>query len=178
MERLELDPVIVNVGRPDPVKNRSRALTIWQRFAARRAARLVMVGALNNDDARRVAVVGELHPGRVVTTGDIDEVAAEIGKADVLLTTSLREGLPGVVLEALAVGVPVVSSQVPGAVWTASQLPGVEVHSLEESDEIWVEAIERAIGADKDALRAAFDVSPFTMENAVGAFCRLWNVTP
>jgi glycosyltransferase involved in cell wall biosynthesis len=50
------------------------------------------------------------HPDRVVFAGQRDDALAIIADADVLYSTSKREGFPNVVLEAMCGGTPVVST--------------------------------------------------------------------
>jgi glycosyltransferase involved in cell wall biosynthesis len=52
--------------------------------------------------------------GSVQFLGERDDVAAILDAADVLLVTSLREGMPHVVLEAMLAGTPVVATSVAG----------------------------------------------------------------
>jgi len=175
LQRTDQRVEVVNVGRPDPVKNRGRAIEIWTRFAANNATRLVLVGALNPADGARVNE--SISSGSAIDLiGDSDRVASHLGSADVMLMTSLREGLPGVVLEALAVGVPVVATRLPGTEWIASQVSGVEMCSLDAKNEEWVAAMNRALATSPDAIRADFDRSPFTMRQAVESFQRLWGL--
>ena len=56
----------------------------------------------------------DLGTGRVVFAGRIEDVASALDAADVLLVTSRREGMPHVVLEAMASGTPVVATAVSG----------------------------------------------------------------
>ena len=51
-------------------------------------------------------------PGRVVFTGELDDVRPALHAADVALLTSTTEGLPGALLEAAMTGLPVVATNV------------------------------------------------------------------
>lgn len=77
-------------------------------------ARLRMVGAGNLEEAtvqeaRRLGV-----EQRVELIGSVEDIGPHLEWADVLLLTSSTEGLPGVVLEAAAAGVPAVAFDVGG----------------------------------------------------------------
>lgn len=61
------------------------------------------------DEAARLGMTGRVH-----FTGSVDDVQPHFAWAHVLLLTSVTEGLPGVILEASAAGVPVVSVDVGG----------------------------------------------------------------
>lgn len=171
--------VLVNVGRPDPVKNRGRALAIWLALSETQKSKLYMVGGLNQADMD-AATRGRLQSANgseAVIVGESDSVAEYIGAADVLLTTSTREGLPGVVLEALAVGTPVVASGLPGSEWIASILPGVQICSLSNDNSEWIAALKRAPDFNRAEIMAAFDEGPFTMDRAIASFRKLWGLS-
>lgn len=169
---------VVNVGRPDPVKNRSRALAIWGRLAEGTNSKLIFVGALNASDDQAITEVLKRQSGdsEIVRVGDTSEVPKYIGEADVLLVTSTREGLPSVVLEALAIGTPVVASRLPGTEWIKSHSIGVELCSLAVDDGEWVQAIHRVVGMDRDRISAGFESSPFVIQHAITSFRQLWGL--
>ena len=54
---------------------------------------------------------------RLLLVGERWDLPEWLCSADLLLVTSMREGLPGVVLEAVAAGTPVVASDLPGVRW-------------------------------------------------------------
>ena len=61
-------------------------------------------------EAERVA--GQIAPGRVHLLGAVDEPAALMAAADVLVVPSRTEGLAGVAIEASLVGIPTVATDV------------------------------------------------------------------
>jgi glycosyltransferase involved in cell wall biosynthesis len=77
-------------------------------------ARLIVVGdgELRASLQRRAAELGVA--GRAVFTGQLDDVAAALKRFDLLALPSLWEGLPTVALEAMACGVPVIATDIPG----------------------------------------------------------------
>jgi glycosyltransferase involved in cell wall biosynthesis len=116
-QSLQLDsgPVVVGIGRLVPQKN-------WPAFIA--AAALLPDGT-SAEPAFVVAGEGPLReqlvrlarqssPGRVRFLGRVDDIAALIGLAACVVSTSTWEGLPLALLEALSLGAPVVATAVDG----------------------------------------------------------------
>ncbi len=107
-------PVLLWVGFPALFKHVELLLAAYERVrAARPAARLVMVGDLRTrlDFARRAEAAGVILPGRV----DHDDLPAYYQLADLYVHSSRYEGVPKVLIEALAAGTPVVATDHMGA---------------------------------------------------------------
>lgn len=108
-------PVVAVLGRLTRDKGHTDALAAFGLVRERLpGARLLVVGSGKLEpDLRREALA--LFPdGAVLFTGHMDDVAPAIEAAGVVLVTSLREGMPHVVLEAMALGTPVVATAVAG----------------------------------------------------------------
>ncbi|MCC6763546.1 MAG: glycosyltransferase family 4 protein [Deltaproteobacteria bacterium] len=105
-------PVVLLVGSGFRRKGVDVLLDVWRRAPPAGAA-LVVVG---NDQhlAHRQRAAREL-PGPVVFTGPRRDVERFYAAADVFALPSLHEGCPVAILEALASGVPVVTSRATGA---------------------------------------------------------------
>lgn len=105
-------PVVVLVGSGFVRKGVDPLLAIWRREAPRGAA-LVVVG---NDQhlATRRREAGEI-AARVIFTGARRDVERLYAAADAFALPSLYEGCPVAILEALASGLPVVTSRATGA---------------------------------------------------------------
>jgi glycosyltransferase involved in cell wall biosynthesis len=142
---------------------------------------LVLVGRGTNDPAgdiawrRRTLGLDQ----RVVLLGERDDVPRLVHAADALLLPSLWEGLPGVVLEACAAGLPVLASDLPGVREIASRLRLVRSLSLDASDAEWAaSALELPGEAERIRLRdgaaSAFRASVFHIDRAVEAHCAMW----
>ena len=56
----------------------------------------------------------ELVPGRVVFTGHTDDPLPYLAAGDIFVLPSLAEGLPGVLIEAMAAGLPCIATDIPG----------------------------------------------------------------
>lgn len=110
----EAPPVIVGVGRLDPEKDFSTLLRAFSLVKRNRNVRLIILGEgperpLLNSVAERLRI-----SEAVVLPGFVDNPLPFIANASVLVLTSLFEGLPNVLIEALACGTPVVATDCPG----------------------------------------------------------------
>jgi len=112
---LQSDPVICAVGRLVPVKRFDILLRAYAHVLARvPAAKLVLVGDGPLEAKLRHLAV-ELNISHAVTfAGYRSDARQLLGGADVFVTSSAMEGLPIVLLEALAAKVPVVATAVGG----------------------------------------------------------------
>ena len=107
--------LVVTVGRYAPEKNHALLLAALARLADRRPRlRGLLVGVGELEDELR-AEVGRLGlDGRVTVTGERADAIDLTAAADVFALSSDWEGLPLAILEALALGTPVVSTRVGG----------------------------------------------------------------
>lgn len=108
-------PVLIYVGSLTAEKRPDRLLRIAAAAACERPDLVLWVvgeGPLRNDSKARTA--DSPLAGRVRFLGARDDVGDLLAAADLLLLTSDTEGVPGVVLEAGALGVPAVATRVGG----------------------------------------------------------------
>jgi len=106
-------PVVVHVASLTPEKDHATLLSAWARVATDVPdAHLLLVGdgPLRSKIERRIAELPD--PAGVQVLGAVPAVAGLLPGADLLVLPSRIEGLPGVVLEAAAHGVPVVATRV------------------------------------------------------------------
>ncbi|MEU9884092.1 glycosyltransferase [Sphaerisporangium sp. NPDC051011] len=107
--------LIVHAGNFRAVKNHGFLIEAAAELAASGETRATFLlagsGPLFAETARRVA---DLRLPRVRLLGHVPDAARLIAAADLLVLCSTYEGLPVVVMEALAAGVPVVSTRVGG----------------------------------------------------------------
>jgi len=146
-------PLIVHVGRFDPQKNHERLLEIFATIVRERQdARLLLIGRGDTDEDRRAkerASRLDLE-GRVAFLGIRGDVSDLLAASDLLLFPSRWEGLPGVVLESLAAGTPVLASDLPGVVEIASRTHGITTRSLDDSDSSWAQAALDILSTEND----------------------------
>jgi glycosyltransferase involved in cell wall biosynthesis len=103
------------VGRLVEQKDPRLICSIATRLAAAGVPVTIVGGGERELQVRRL-LAGEIERGEVEMTGVVDreEALAQLARAAVLILPSRWEGLPVVVLEALAMGVPVVAAAVGG----------------------------------------------------------------
>jgi len=104
----------VFVGRLVPQKDPSSLLEAWS-LAAKPNAHLVLVG--DGPLRPQLEAFAQTEPlrGHVSLVGSRAEVAAYLRAADLLVLPSRAEGMPNVILEAMACALPVLATEVGGA---------------------------------------------------------------
>lgn len=173
-------PLLVSVGRASAEKNLERLPAILSAYVGRYGeAELVLLGPRDArvDDRVRTAAKALGVETRIRFVDAIPHVGDALVQADVLILTSVREGLPSVVIEAASLGVPVVSSDVGGSVWISEHLPGIVTLPLSADDQAWADVVRSALVHDPTdrSSRAAevFDESIFAMSTAANRYREL-----
>lgn len=163
--------VLLFAGRLERQKDPLLALRGFALVAGQRpATQLVVAGAgtLDADVRREAARLGLAD--RVHLTGSLhrDELAGVMAGSDLLLITSAFETGPTVGLEALAAGLPVVTTHV-GTVARIVEAAGAGATISERTPEAAAAAIQRVLALDPEALRTACDtaVAPFRAANVL-----------
>jgi glycosyltransferase involved in cell wall biosynthesis len=167
-------PVLMHIGRAAPEKNRAFLLPVHE--AANEitpGTRLVLVGPGGADDLGPAATE---RPG-LELAGETREVEKFLARADALLLPSHWEGLPGVVLQALAAGVPVVANDLPSTRDIAAKYPGLTVLSTDAGPEVWaVEALRVAAlpRQERHDISAAMCASEYQLDRYAAEWRALW----
>ena len=107
-------PLVLGVGRLVEQKDFATLLRAFALVRADRPARLVLLGEGGlrpplETLARKLGIAAD-----VDMPGEVNDVAAWLRRADLLVSSSLWEGLQATPIEALAVGCPVVATDCPG----------------------------------------------------------------
>lgn len=162
-------PIALAVGRLAVPKDLSTLLRAFALVRSRRELRLVILGdGLDRfrlaDLARRLGIERD-----VDFAGWSDQVAAWLARASVFVSTSIWEGSPGAIIEALAAGCPIVATDCPGdtrQLLSNGRLGGLA--PIGDAAKI-AELIEKQLDSpgDPEALRAA--AAPFEEESAAAA---------
>ena len=107
-------PVILGVGRLSEEKDFATLIHAFAKIRKERAAHLMILGE-GKERAALEKLVQELEVGKdVLMPGFESNPYAYMARASVFILSSLREGLPTVLVEAMAVGTPVISTNCKG----------------------------------------------------------------
>lgn len=173
--------LLLHVGRPSPEKNRVRTVHVLHELRKRGVdAHLALVGGAGPDNGQIEAAAERLGMHDFLHELGVDrDPRLLMSQADILLLTSVREGLPGVVLECLSTGTPVVAADLPGVQFIAAEVPaGVWTVGLDQPDSAWADAVQMAAAADavvRARLRDGFADSRFSFGRAAEAHLELYS---
>lgn len=111
-------PIIICVGNVIPVKGHYHLLRVFERLRECINCRLVICG---RTDLEFYSYIKRLHVSMnyksdVLFTGHVDNPYKYMKKSSVFVLSSISEGLPYVLLEALACGCPIVASNCSGGI--------------------------------------------------------------
>ena len=130
-------PVLGHIGRASAEKNRAFLMEVFREARCQRPdVRLTIAGPGGVEDLTSVAPRVAADPS-VHLLGHTDRPEDVLAMIDVLLLPSRREGLPGVVLEALSSGIPVLANELPGLQEIAVRLRGLHLLPLSVGPERW-----------------------------------------
>jgi glycosyltransferase involved in cell wall biosynthesis len=108
------EPVIIWTGRLDPVKGFEEMLAAFAQIYQKLPAHFLVVGeGPYRPQVERIIAERNLYD-RVHLLGQRDDVPALLKAADLFLFCSRTEGLPNALLEAMAAGLPIIATNVPG----------------------------------------------------------------
>ena len=169
-------PVIINVSRLARVKNHVTLLKAFAILRSRRKLRLILIGKASSRIERKYKQIAKqlgIHED-VSFTGWLANPYAMMYNADVLVLSSLYEGLPTVILESFACGCNVVSTDCdygPAEILCDGQyghlVPVKDYKKLAESTELMLDN-----PMDLDVLRARAKI--FSVERCVKSYLKLF----
>jgi len=106
-------PVIVGSGRFVKQKDFASLLTAFSQFRKTHPARLVLLGNGRERNALEELAIALDITDDLWMPGFVDNPYAYVSKADLFVLSSAWEGLPTALIEAIALGIPVVSTDCP-----------------------------------------------------------------
>lgn len=168
------DLLVVQVGRLDPVKQQHLSLqAMLQIIKDDPAVHLIIAGLIENKDyfaalkstSQRAGIERNVH-----FLGPRDDVPDLLGAADVFLMPSLREAQGIAMVEALASGLPVIASRIPGFEF-AGGFEGVRLLAVKNL-EIFTSAISAALTQRR---RYDRDLSGFDVRDTAKAYIEFAN---
>lgn len=173
--------VVIHVGRMDRAKNHQRLVRIFASLHSKVPnSYLVMLGRpeprILRDVEETVSALGI--DDHVKILGERSDVPQLLRAADLMIFPSLFEGLPGAVVEAVASGLPVLASDIPGCMELAAYFPHM-VHciSLDLSDDLWSTSALRILASCRAPhSNFAFDESPFSIVQCAQSFMEVWGI--
>jgi len=110
----ESTPIVLCVARFEPVKDHRTPLQGFAKLRETHEARLVLLGdgTIREDLEEQVQALDLADT--VWFAGFVDNPFRYMKRSSMLVLTSLREGVPGVVVQAMACGLPVIGTDSPG----------------------------------------------------------------
>lgn len=163
-------PVILAAGRLEAQKDHPTLIKAFARLAGRRSCRLIILGQ-GRMKKELEGLARELNlGGRVSFPGWVENPFAFMSRASLFVLSSIHEGLPGVLVQAMACGCPCVSTDCPAGPAEILQ-DGKFGPLVPVGDEVALaEAMDRVLDQppDRDVLRqrAAY----FSADTAVAAY--------
>jgi glycosyltransferase involved in cell wall biosynthesis len=171
--------IVVHVGRFSAQKNHAVIVETMRLMLERDATvRLLLVGGgtLRDDVERRIDELGMR--AACALTGNRNDIARLLVASDVFFFPSAWEGLPGAPLEALAAGLPLVTSDIPSMKEIATYFPGeisvAPPNAIRRHADHLTQALDEGDEEARYRRRRLFATSPFTLETAVEVYRDLY----
>lgn len=172
-------PVVIAAGRLHFVKGFADLIRAFKIASEGRPARLVILGE-GKERPNLERLVADLGlQDRVQLPGRVPSTAPWMARSDLFVLSSRREGLPAVMIEALAIGLPIVSTRCPSG--PEEILENGRLGRMVDVGD--VDGLARAIGEALDAPpgdRAARQAraAEFSLDRALEQYLALWRRPP
>jgi glycosyltransferase involved in cell wall biosynthesis len=170
--------IVVNVARFSPQKNHETILkATCLAYEKRRDIRLLLVGDGKLRD--KIASLIDHYDLRGISAmaGLRTDVPRLLLASDIFFFPSLWEGLPGALLEALAAGLPAVTSDIAPFREIAEYLPSLLMAPANDAAKHAEHILAvMATSADRSLAQKHFMTTPFTLEDSVRAYSSLYGL--
>ncbi len=167
-------PLILGAGRLAAQKDFPTLIRAFDRVCRQRPARLVVLGE-GGQRPKLTALAERLGIAeRVSLPGFVDNPFAWMSRASVFVLSSAWEGFPGVLIEAMACGCPVVSTDCPSG--PAEILEGGALGRLVPvgDDDLLARAILDTLGDPADPAPLVEQAQRFSVDGAVDGYLRVF----
>lgn len=171
--------VLVNVGRQDKNKNQQLIISAFEKINSRYKnlnLRLILVGDGEcNNDLQNLARTYKLEK-KIIFTGIVSNIEDFLAEADVFILSSKYEGLPLSILEAMAAGLPIISTDV-GGIKDIVTNNGILINegSIEELVEAMQNLIENPKMREQFSNNSSKNVQIFNSKNMAIEYCKIYN---
>ena len=171
--------IIIHVGRSSPAKNHFRLLRIFKEITVLEPnSYLILVGDVEEEKLINF-INNEGLNDRVIFLGIRKDIFRLFHYSDLMVFPSIREGLPGAVLEAVAVGTPVIASNIK-VIKEINEFKSLEFMDLKANDRyIAVLAVKhmKKINAERDFEKSLsfFINTKYNIDNCVREFGFLYD---
>ncbi len=164
------EPVILAAGRLSYQKDYSTLIKAFARLVARRSCRLIILG-----EGRRRKVLERLVEDlrlndRVSLPGWVENPFAFMSRASLFVLSSRHEGLPGVLIQALACGCPCVSTDCPSGPAEVLQDGRVGPLVVVGDEAALAEAMARTLDQPPDGRELKQRAAYFSVDRAAAAY--------
>jgi glycosyltransferase involved in cell wall biosynthesis len=174
-------PLCIHVGRFAAPKNHSRLLSVFgELLRLEPEARLLLVGGGDIEAERsiRETVARCGLSKRVLFAGHVRDVATYLLSADLMIFPSRHEGAPGALLEAAAIGLPTLASELPGTREFAETFSTIRLLSLDASDADWATRARKMLCAPVrlplEVALTRFEATPYAIASCARMHCEVW----
>jgi glycosyltransferase involved in cell wall biosynthesis len=170
---------IIMLGRIDPVKNHKFIINVFSSFSKDDNITLDIFGEGESAyvDSLKALIEKQNLIDIVNLKGETSNPLETINNYDLMVLPSLREGLPGVVLESLSCGVPVISAKLLGALEIAKYSSHVKCLTTSKGSELeWKNEINAFhVEDDRMGIKSELEQSPFIYEKHCKIIYSIWS---
>lgn len=168
-------PVIMGAGRLAPVKDFPTLIRAFHIVRSDRPVRLIILGE-GRERTRLNSIIRSLGiEDDVALPGFKENPFSYLARAEVFVLSSLAEGLPGVLIQAMALGIPVISTECPGGV--SEILLGGNIGKLVPvGDHVRLaDAIQEALDGPRQNMNLQRRALDFTLDKSLQSYIDLIN---
>lgn len=167
---------IIHIGRQNIAKNQVRLISIFNEFYKRNQMyKLILIGRKNpHINNKLIDQIEKFSLERAVTIlEEKDNIFPYLLNSKALLFPSVREGLPGVVVEALISNIPVLGSNISGILELQKKFPShIYTVSLNKTDIEWAIKLEELLNHSIN--RIDFTETVFYIDYSLKQFREIW----